>query len=139
MGTFIYTGPEAEARNILAPFFNLNPPVSRVQMIPFYQVPSLILMGMIEASSNTKEGVHSIHTLNARKLSAETYVSAVDKFDTFYHKFPAARSSAAVLETFSTAAPLTVPDDATAYPWREAVGNLYVHVSPVYTYEKTYN
>lgn len=130
MGTFIYAGPEAEARSVLAPFFNLNPAISRVQVVPFYQVPSVILMGMIEDTCDTKEGVHSIHTLNVRKLSAETYISTVDKLDAFYKEYPVARGSAAVLETFSNAAATTVPDDATAYPWRDAKGNLYEHLSP---------
>ncbi|CAJ2507153.1 Uu.00g083390.m01.CDS01 [Anthostomella pinea] len=123
MGTFVYTGPETDARRVLAPFFNLNPSVSRVVVVPFYKVPSVLLMGMIEGFCDTKEGIHSIHSLNVRKFSAETYVAAVGKFEAFFETYPAARSSAAVLETFSNAQTSKVSDDATAYPWRDAKRN----------------
>ena len=128
MGTFVWPGPEQEARKVLAPFFDLKPQVSHVEVIPFWQVPTFILMGMSETFSNAKEGINSIYTANARKLSVETYKSTVDKFDALYKKTPAARGSAVVLEVFSTAVTAAIPDDATAYPWRDAIGNLYVEL-----------
>ncbi|KAI3322460.1 FAD-binding domain-containing protein [Xylariaceae sp. AK1471] len=81
--TIIYVGTETEARKDLAPFFDLKPVVFAAKMISFAQVPSVVLMGVTDASCNTTEGVHSIHTVNVRQFAAETYASVFDKFDGF--------------------------------------------------------
>ncbi|KAI5868214.1 hypothetical protein GGS23DRAFT_544560 [Durotheca rogersii] len=128
MGTFIYTGPETPARELLKPFFDLNPPVARAQQIPFHEIPLNIMNGLIEAACDTKAGIHSIHTLNVRKFSAPTYIKAFDKIDAFYKKYPDARASGLILETFHNGAVSTVPDGATAYPWRDAKGNFMLQM-----------
>lgn len=124
LATFIYVGSETEARKDLAPFFDLNPVVFAAKMIPFIQVPNVVLMGVTDASCYTSEGLHSIHTVNVRQFAAETYALVFDKFDAFMKEYPDSRTSAVILETFSNHATLTVPDDSTAYPWRDARGNV---------------
>lgn len=116
-------GTEAEAREKLAPFFSRNPVVFAAKMIPFSQIPNNVLMGVTDASCYTSEGLHSIHTVNVRQFAAKTYVAVFDKFDAFLKKYPDARTSAIILETFSNKAPLSVPDSSTAFPWRDAKGN----------------
>lgn len=81
-------------------------------------------MGIIEASCNTTNGVTSIPSVNVRQFSAKTYLSVYNKLDAYLKKYPDGRSTAFIFETFSSSAPLSVLDDETAYPWRDATGNM---------------
>lgn len=125
MATFIYSGPESQGREVLAPFFELSPPVVRVSVVPYSQVQSTIIFGMLNALS-VPGGIHDIFSTNVRKFRVDTLNLAFEKFDAFYKAHPDARSSVGILETFSTHAVTAIPSDATAYPWRDAKGNLYV-------------
>ena len=124
LATFIYVGPESEAREALAPFFDMTPIVVAAKNIPFTQVPNVVLMGVTEASCNTSETLQSIHTVNVRQFAADTYISTFEKFDAFMKAYPDSRASAVILETFSNHAALSVPDEDTAYPWRDSKGSL---------------
>lgn len=127
IATFVYCGPEAEGRKVLAPFFDLDPPAVRVSMTPYNKVASTIVFGMIPTLS-PPGSIRDIITVNIRKLHADTFISAFEKFDAFYRANPDGRSSAGLFETFSNHAVSAVSNDATAYPWRDAKGNLYVHI-----------
>ncbi|KAI0409686.1 FAD-binding domain-containing protein [Xylaria palmicola] len=121
--SLIYVGTETEARKRLAVFFELNPVVFAAKVIPFAQVPNVLRMGATDASCNTTGGMRSILTVNVRQFVAETHLSVFDKFDDFMKQYPDSRSSALIFETFSNHATLTVPNEKTAYPWRDARGN----------------
>ncbi|KAI6083376.1 FAD-binding domain-containing protein [Hypoxylon rubiginosum] len=122
IGTFIYSGPESQARQVLAPFFDLKSPVARVSVVPYSQVPEVILFGMI-AAMGAPGGIRDIFSANVRQLSMETFNMAFEKFDAFYKEHPDGRGCACMLESFSNQAVTAVASDATAYPWRESKGN----------------
>ncbi|OTA99601.1 hypothetical protein M426DRAFT_254280 [Hypoxylon sp. CI-4A] len=123
IASMCYSGTETEGRKLLAPFFDLNPLVARVSVEPYNKLPSVVLFGMVEAGSKPGD-IHDIVTVNVRKIDAKTFKSAFEKFDSFYKAFPEGRGSIGVFETFSNHAVTAVPDDATAYPWRDTKGNL---------------
>ncbi|KAI1142783.1 FAD-binding domain-containing protein [Hypoxylon sp. FL0543] len=127
LSTFIYSGTEESARQVLAPFFELSPPVVRAGSCPYSQVQQTILFGSFTTSPSGN--IHDIFTVNVRRFAAETLKSTFDKFDAFYKAHPAARTSVAVLETFSNKAVAAVPDETTAYPWRDAKGNFMFQMS----------
>ncbi|KAI1412626.1 FAD-binding domain-containing protein [Hypoxylon sp. FL1857] len=127
IATFIYSGPEAAAREVLAPFFELSPPVLRASTVQYSQVQQTILFGSFTTSPSGN--IHDIFTVNVRKFVAETLKSTFDKLDAFYKAHPDGRTSVAVLETFSNKAVAAVPDDTTAYPWRDAKGNFMFQMS----------
>lgn len=93
-------------------------------MIARNELPKIALMGVIEASCSTVNGVVSIPSLNIRTYSAKTFISVYDKFNAYVTKYPDTRASAFIFETFSSAAALSVPSDSTAYPWRDSTGNM---------------
>ncbi|KAI1120067.1 FAD-binding domain-containing protein [Nemania abortiva] len=128
LATLIYAGSETEARKDLAPFFDVSPVVFAAKTISFTQVPSVVIMGITDMSCNTTEGLHSIHTLNIRRFAVETYELVFDKFDEFSKKYSDSQGSAIIIETFSNHAALAVPDDRTAYPWRNARGNIMLQM-----------
>ncbi|KAI1103537.1 FAD-binding domain-containing protein [Jackrogersella minutella] len=120
--TLIWAGPEEEALRSLAPFFDLKPVIIASKTIPATEIPKAVVMGVVEASCSTNNGVVGIHSLNVRQYSAQTYSSVYDKFDAYLKQYPDARGSVFIFEFFSTQAALSVPDDQTAYPWRDATG-----------------
>ncbi|KAI0101072.1 FAD-binding domain-containing protein [Daldinia grandis] len=128
IGTFVYSGTEHQGRQILAPFFELNPPIVRVSVVPYIELFPTILFGWIPAVS-TPGGIHDIYSANVCKFELNTLNSACDKFDSFYRAYPDGRSSVGVLETFSTHAVSSVSADSTAYPWRNAKGNFMFQMS----------
>ncbi|OTA69481.1 hypothetical protein K449DRAFT_418890 [Hypoxylon sp. EC38] len=99
---FIYSGTEAAARQVLAPFFELSPPVLRAGSVPYSQVQQTILFGSFMTSPSGD--IHDIFSVNVRKFAAETLKATFDKLDAFYKAHPDGRSSVAVLETFSNRA-----------------------------------
>ncbi|OTA97950.1 hypothetical protein M434DRAFT_391560 [Hypoxylon sp. CO27-5] len=127
VATFIYSGTESAARQVLAPFFELSPPVLRAGSVPYSQVQQTILFGSFTTSP--LGDIHDIFSVNVRKFAAETLKATFDKLDVFYKAHPDGRSSVAVLETFSNRAVAAVPDDTTAYPWRDAKGNFMFQMS----------
>ncbi|KAI1495977.1 FAD-binding domain-containing protein [Biscogniauxia marginata] len=128
LATFLYSGPESEARQVLAPFLSLNPPVLRTNYVPYSHVQRTILFSSVPVMC-TPGRIQDIFSVNVRRFAAETLKSTFDKFDAFYKANPDGRSSTAVLEIFSNQAVAAVPDDATAYPWRDAKGNFMFQMS----------
>lgn len=98
--------------------------VVAAETIPFTQLPGKIMMGNIEAACQTTDGVHSVHAANLRRWSAATFSSVCEQFDNYLTKNEEARESnnAIIMELFSPAAAMAVPDESTAYPWRDSMG-----------------
>ncbi|RYO84495.1 hypothetical protein DL766_009435 [Monosporascus sp. MC13-8B] len=128
IGTFVYSGPEAEARRALAPFFDLNPPVVRSSVVPYSEVPFAVLFGMI-ATLSEPGSIHDIFSVNVLQFAVESFNTAFDKYDAFYKAHPDGRASVGILESFANQAVAAVPHDATAYPWRESKGNFMFQMS----------
>lgn len=59
-----------------------------------------------------------------RTLSAPTYQTAFEKMAQFYSDHEDGRGAMLSLELFPNEAARAVPDDATAYPWRDTVAHL---------------
>ncbi|KAI1169934.1 FAD-binding domain-containing protein [Nemania sp. FL0916] len=126
--TLIWAGSENEALQSLSSFFDLKPVIVASKEVPVNMLPKLVLMGIIEASCQTTNGITSIPSLNVRQFSAQTYLSVFNKFDAFVKQYPDSQSSAFIFETFSNHAPLSVRDSETAYPWRDATGNIMLQL-----------
>jgi hypothetical protein len=122
----VYSGPEAQARQVLAPFFELNPPVVRASVVPYSQVPFVILFGMVFALGQPGS-IHDIYSANVRRFAVESFNSAFEKYDAFYKANPDGRASAGILESFSNQAVIASTEE-TSYPWRASKGNLYVYL-----------
>ncbi|KAK6071991.1 FAD binding domain-containing protein [Seiridium cupressi] len=123
-GTFVYSGPESDAREVLAPSFAINTAATLTSVVPYNEVPSVILFGMITALTAPR-GIYGIYSTNLARFDIGSFNSAYKTFDAFYYKaYPNGQSSAGVLESFSNQAVAAVPTDATAYPWKASKGNL---------------
>ena len=121
LANWVYTGPEAEGRRIIAPVIALNPPIATIKVVPW---SSLIATagGGFDTGLCQKGISRNFYSVNLRSLSGSTYQSTFEKMVDYFDEYPDARGTSIDLETFPNQAMAAVPDDATAYPWRDAIG-----------------
>lgn len=119
----IYIGPEEKGMVYIQPFIDQNPLRHSVGMLPWNRLIKDNRFG-VDKLACMKGGNHSVMGMNVYKFDAATYVGLVDKFDSFYAQNPSLIISLLVLELFPNTAARSVPDEATAYPYRDALGYL---------------
>lgn len=104
----------------------LQPPLSSVRMIPWAQISTSQGFGMLDTVFCLGTADRVIYGVNVRELHAATYATVFGKMRRFYRQHPAARGSTIAMEMWPNQAAMKVPDEETAYPWRDARGNMYV-------------
>ncbi|PHH61213.1 hypothetical protein CDD81_694 [Ophiocordyceps australis] len=122
LANWVYLGPEAEGRKAMAPVLDLLPPVANMSVIPWHELLSVQGFGLDAANCNNGV-IRDIYSVNVRKLSADTFEDAFSKMADFYAEYPGGRNSVIELEIFPNQASVSVQDNESAYPWRDAVGN----------------
>ncbi|KAK8130695.1 hypothetical protein PG999_003075 [Apiospora kogelbergensis] len=120
LSSLVYAGPKEAGLKAMAPILNLGP-------FPFQNVSTLALdklnenaMFQANAAICVKQQIFDVYGFNLKTFDVPTMVSVVRKMSDFFDTQPAARKSALLLETWPNQAVMAVPDDATAYPWRDA-------------------
>ena len=119
MLSVVYAGPKDEAVEAMAPILDLGPSYSLIKEITWNEVSTqttFLLDGPVCVDSQ----IYDIYAVNLRNFSAPTMAESFQKMAEFWEEHPAGRNSVIVLETWPIQAALAVPDDATAYPWRDA-------------------
>ena len=105
-------GSEEEGRKVIAPVLALNASSTDIKEVTW--------------SDEIETGAQGITARlcppNLRQLTASTFQASFEKMADFFDRYPSARSTAIDIETFPNQAMLAVPDDATAYPFRDTVG-----------------
>ncbi|KAI0437383.1 hypothetical protein F4803DRAFT_566114 [Xylaria telfairii] len=123
LANWVYVGPEAEARRVMAPIFKLNPPTAAVSVVPWNHLITTAGFNLDPVFCEANN-IRSIYTTNVRKLSASTYQAAFEKISEYFDQYPAGRGSSLEFEIFPNQATVAIPDSSTAYPWRDALGNI---------------
>jgi len=126
VANWVYLGPEDEGREALAPIFDLNPPVADVTIVAWNKLLYTSGWGF-DAVVCEKNETRDLYSTSVRSLSASTYDVAFEKMTTFFADYPNARYSSVEFEIFPIQATLAVPNDETAYPWRDSLG--YISMS----------
>ncbi|XXG99711.1 acyl-CoA thioesterase [Hypoxylon texense] len=122
LANWVYMGPEDRAREIMAPILDINPPIAS-SVVPWNKI--IATAGFqIDPLLCQDEVPRAIYSANVRNLSASTYDLMFQKMGSFYADYPAARSSLIEMEIFPNQAAFSVPYEETAYPWRDALGNM---------------
>lgn len=120
MASLVYAGPEDAGLKAMAPLLDLGPFVFKnVSKIPWNKV-STGAQFQIDGQICADQQIFDIYGFNLKTFDAPTMSSSLQKMADFYDAHPSARISAIVLETWPNQAVAAVPDDSTAYPWRDA-------------------
>ncbi|KAH6603848.1 hypothetical protein Trco_007294 [Trichoderma cornu-damae] len=119
-GNWVYYGPEKEARQELAPVFNLNA-TSTTSVVQWNQIISHSGGGFDRFVCQPNQP-RSLFSLNQKIYSADGYQAGFEKIVEYFHKNPGGRDTTLVFEIFPNQAVAAVPDDSTAFPWRDFKG-----------------
>ncbi|KAK7755753.1 hypothetical protein SLS62_002366 [Diatrype stigma] len=125
MMSVIFVGPEDKGMPFMQPFIDNGPLRQNVSMLPWNRLIKENRFGA-DAFACMKGGKHAVFGLNIDNFDVATYVDLVDQFDTFYAKNPSLVASILVLELFPNAVTKSVADEATAYPYRDTLGYLFL-------------
>lgn len=128
LGNWVYFGPEEEARRVIAPLLELEPPVLVVQSVPSNKLLHTAGFGFIPVIQRDS-AIRSAYSANMKTISGAALLDAFEKMCALYETHPDARGSAIEMEHFPNQAMAAVPDEDTAYPWRDARNNMYVNNS----------
>lgn len=66
----------------------------------------------------------SLFSLNQKIYSADGYQAGFEKISEYFYNNPGGRDTTLVFENFPNQAVAAVPDDSTAFPWRDFKGFL---------------
>lgn len=121
LANWVYIGPKEEGLRVIAPVTALKASSVNIQEVPWSEEIATAGAG-INARLCQKNLSHNAYSANLRNLSSSTFQATFAKMADFYAKYPDARSTTILIETFPNQAMAAVPDDATAYPWRDAIG-----------------
>lgn len=125
MVSLIYIGPEEKGLPYLQPFIDSSPLRQSVGLLPWSRLIKDNRFG-VDAMACAKGGNHAVYGLNVKEFDVATYVDLVDDFDAFYAQNPANIISILVLELFPNRVTRLVPDEETAYPYRDSIGYMFL-------------
>lgn len=121
----MYYGTEEAGRRAMKPLYDI---AARGGQHEDYYVGWNKLMnttsgGMVSAICRPGH-TWDIYSLNIRRFDPRAYDRAFAKLTELYTKFPGARGSSVQFDFYPGRAMRSTPSDATAWPWRDALGFL---------------
>ncbi|KAK8131613.1 FAD-binding domain-containing protein [Apiospora sp. TS-2023a] len=127
MASWVYYGTKEEAEPVVRPVLDLGPTFLNATVAHWTRQGAELAFGIDEHVCEDNK-IYDIYTVSSKKLDASTMQSAFEKMVNFYEMFPGGRDSTLTMEVFPTQGNLKVPNDATAYPWRDAKYNVMVQL-----------
>lgn len=107
----------------MGPILELPSATAVVGSVPWNKLANTALLGT-DPQNCPGNRTQSIYGVNMRVMSASTYQAAFEKLAKLYQDHPESRQAMLSLEMFPNQAAQLVPNDATAYPWRDTVAHL---------------
>ncbi|KAL4968647.1 FAD-binding oxidoreductase [Aspergillus stella-maris] len=128
--TAVYQGSQSEALSLLAPILDLGPKVRNVTESTWNRLSGIATFGSDDVICEPGNEL-DVHAVNIRRRDAESFIRVFEMMDRFYADVPDGRGSGIAIEGWGNAAVLAVPDDETAYPWRDT--EVYVMAQMTWT------
>lgn len=118
MVSLLHFGPSKEGMAHFKPFIDLGPFMQNVRPLQWNKVSDEWAMGM-EKQLSTFGSCYDVHTGHIKTFDLPTFDSHFEALKELWEKYPSTRKSLFVIEDWATKASQEIPDDETAYPWRE--------------------
>lgn len=112
---------------LIQPLIDLGPFQQNITMIPWKDIETSARFG-IDPIECAKGGLHSIWGLNLYQLDLPTLIGSVNYLDAAFAQYPSFRESFLAIDMFASRVIESVPDDSTAYAYRNAVSRLLLDV-----------
>ncbi len=115
----VYNGPEAEGMAIIQPFLDLKPVLQSINYVGWNE--SQAVAHFATDKENCIRGTpYSVYGVNLYEMNPSTLITVFNDFDNFYNNYPQYQASILVISQFPSAVASSVPDSATAFPYRDA-------------------
>ena len=119
----VYVGPLEEGLALVKPLLDLGPFQQNITVVPWKDLQTAARFNT-SALACRKGGLHDVWGLNLYQIDVPTFVSAVEYMDGVYAEYPDFRASFLAIDLYAGGVIQSIPDDATAYPYRNAVSRL---------------
>ncbi|KAL4783258.1 hypothetical protein BJX76DRAFT_259533 [Aspergillus varians] len=116
--SFAYQGQQEEALDLISSIIDVGPIFTNITDLPWNILGANVAFAG-DAAGCVKGRIQDFYGVNLRTLSASTWSLVFDKMAAFYESTPAGQVSGVAFETWPNTAAVEVPDEATAYPWRD--------------------
>ncbi|KAK9794409.1 putative FAD-binding PCMH-type domain-containing protein [Seiridium cardinale] len=123
-----YLGPEEEGREAFQPVLDLDPIISDIQAYTWENLIQTVAGGS-DAYLCLPDQIRDVYGVNTRNISASTYEAVFQKASAFFTNLPDARGGMIRMAMLPNQATVAVPDDETAYPWRDTLAYVDIVVS----------
>ena len=113
---------------LIQPLLDLRPIKQNISEIPWSELTETAFFDAEGSLPNPciKDLHQNVYGGSIKTYDIPTFQTFVAELDIFYNDYPNAQSSIWFIEHFATQAVRAVPDEATAYPWRDITAHLYV-------------
>ncbi|ESZ91465.1 hypothetical protein SBOR_8150 [Sclerotinia borealis F-4128] len=120
-----WIGPMQEALEALAPFLSLDPIQQNITQIPWTRLYDEFSFGggkiVCERGAN-----NSNWSVNLYSVDIPAFIRTFQKLADFYADFPESRTTFWAIEKFANPVTLSIPDNETAYPYRNTTMYTFV-------------
>lgn len=124
----IYLGPTEHGKTLIKPFLDIGPEVQNISTIQSNELFKSALFGLDAALCEDGANRNS-YAILVKGYDVPTMIETFNGLSDFYSAFPQAINSSMEIIRLPFQGVQAVPDDATAYPWRDAGGSVYVSPS----------
>jgi hypothetical protein len=115
-----YFGPKEQAMRYFQPILALNPIRSNVSSVPWNNILDAAFFGQTSGSGAcTRNNIVNIFSLALKQTDVSTWVSHFNDLGDFFTQHPSYYGRL-LIQRFPTQGMQRVPDQATAYPFRDA-------------------
>ena len=108
---------------LIQPILDIGPFEKNITMIPWKDIETQSKFGINDLAC-IKGGYHSVWGLNLYQIDVPTLIEAVEYMDDVYTHYPGFRQAFLAVDMYASRVTQSVPDEATAYPYRNAVARL---------------
>ncbi|KAE8146574.1 hypothetical protein BDV25DRAFT_162207 [Aspergillus avenaceus] len=123
MVTFTYYGERSDIESYIKPFQDLEPTKSNFTSVPLPKLYSALFFANTGVACTKNNHLFSGGAA-VREIDVDTFVEYTNRFASFWPQYPGV-SPALVISRFPNDAVVAVPDDETAYPYRDIKTHLY--------------
>ncbi|MCJ1282144.1 hypothetical protein MMC26_001467 [Xylographa opegraphella] len=124
---FIYVGALREGIALIQPLIDLGPFDQNITMIPWKDIETSSKFG-VDAVACIKGNFHSVWGLNLYQVDVPTMIAAVNYMDSVYAQNADFRFGFLAIDMYASRVTESIPDDSTAYPYRNAVARFLLDV-----------
>lgn len=118
MLSLVYAGPKDKAVQAMAPILELGPSYSLIKEIPWTQVSTQTTF-LLDGPVCEDGQIYDIYPVNWRTFNATSMTESFAKLAQFWDENESGKTAVITVETWPVQATMAVPDDATAYAWRD--------------------